>query len=420
MNVPPFNVKRLLCTTPLRISLTATIALVGLIEIVHASSFGVAELPNPLPLTCTEPQMRGLPDFSQPPKGTAKYRFNGTCTSPQRPGNQLTYKLEGSWTPAETNSQKPNASESVEITGYEPFLPDRAPGGRIYMYWTARCNKDPWLHPTKANCQRFGAMIPEDLGVAAPDLQATSFPRTGHVITPGDRKRLLAEYNRLYPPDVAMPLDRERDRTAALVNPQQKKESATGAIAKPFVPGGTAPLAIMETPKIKKPASGDRIIQGQMVVQIDPPKVGGSPVTELEFTWLDTPPNRPRYINTFAVDTSKLIQGYPVDQAVTRGQTGRWELRARVSGKTPPGAWSLSTPFYLALTAPATTQSMTIPKPGTSILQSPPKVLEQQPPQLFRPPASSFQSPQGGSLYIRPRGIEGKEEDDPQLVPEKE
>lgn len=364
------------------------------------SSFGTSPADPVFPLVCTEPLMRGLPDFSKPPKGTAKYRFGGTCISPSgRVGQQLVYRLEGSWTPAETDPQKPNASESVEFTGYEPFLPERAPGGRIYMYWTARCNKDPWLEPY-ANCQRLGAYIPDDLGVNVPDLQATSFPRTLNAITPGDRSRLLAEYLRINPPAFGKLLPPLKDQSAARVEPS-KKEPAPAAVSK--FPSSAALVAPL---KITKPPSGARIMQGQLVVQIDPSGLAGNPVTDLEFTWLDTPPNQTRFINPFTVDTKKLVQGYLVDQAVTRGHTGRWEIRARVSGKKPPGPWSPPTPFILALTPQDQTQSKDQSVPGSAFIQKPPPTA----------PAQSFR---GGSGLFRSRGIEETETEAPAPEAEK-
>ena len=94
--------------------------------------FSAEEAP-PVAATCTPPTLSGQPQFLSMPKGSAKYPFSGGCSRADQPGIQLKYRWEGSWTPAETNPNKPNASESIEIIGYEPFIPGRAPGGKIYM-----------------------------------------------------------------------------------------------------------------------------------------------------------------------------------------------------------------------------------------------------------------------------------------------
>ena len=146
-------------------------------------SFGTTPgIPGPVPTTCTPPRLTGLPNFINWPKGSVKYPFDGICTSPQKPEAQMKYRWEGSWSPSEKDPNKPNASESVEITGYQPFIPGRESGGRNFLYWTARCNRDPWLSEISASCQRLGAYIPLDLSEAAPDLQTTFFPKTRDLI----------------------------------------------------------------------------------------------------------------------------------------------------------------------------------------------------------------------------------------------
>jgi len=158
---------------------------------------GTGEPPRPIPVTCSQPLLDGLPRFLLWPKGSAKYRFQSTCASPTRPGAVITVRWEGSWTPSETKEDRPNASETLEITGFEPFLPDRESGGKIFMFFTARCTRDPWLQ--SGGCNPFGAYVPNDLRQAMPDIDKQSFPRTGSVISPMDKKRLYAEYRRANP-----------------------------------------------------------------------------------------------------------------------------------------------------------------------------------------------------------------------------
>ncbi|TKB82718.1 MAG: hypothetical protein E8D45_00060, partial [Nitrospira sp.] len=161
----------------------------------------------------------------------------------------------------------------------------------------------------------------------------------------------------------------------------------------------------MELLKITKPAAGSVVLHGQLVVQAQPPRVGGSPVTELEFKWVDAPPNQP-YVNAFTVDTAKLVQGLAIDPKVTRIQMGRWQVRARVSGRAVPGPWSEPMPFQLVLTQP--TQSMQSPQAKSSILQSPKEGI-QQGTGLIRLQTTPSQGLGAGTSVIRPRGVEGGE-----------
>jgi hypothetical protein len=153
---------------------------------------------QPIPVTCVKPLLTGLPQFLSWPKGSAKYRFQSTCSSPARPGAVMIVRWEGSWTPSETAPDRPNASETLEITGFEPFLPNRESGGKIFMFFTARCTRDPWLQ--SGGCTPWGAYVPDDLRQALPDIDKQSFPRTGNVIAAADKRRLYAEYLRINPP----------------------------------------------------------------------------------------------------------------------------------------------------------------------------------------------------------------------------
>ena len=147
-----------------------------------------------VPVNCSNPVMTTAPRFMSWPKGSAKYPFSARCNNPERAGT-MTVTWEGSWTPSETRPDRPNASETLTITGYEPFIPSREPGGKIYMYWTARCNADPWLQG--GACSRFGAYVPDDLRTAFPDIDNLSFPRTANAMSPALRQQQFVEYQRV-------------------------------------------------------------------------------------------------------------------------------------------------------------------------------------------------------------------------------
>ena len=126
------------------------------------------------------------------------------------------------------------------------------------------------------------------------------------------------------------PLAMKPTAPATKVNPLATAPATAATRANPLVKGPTDDMFTIVTP-----GKGDRVQQGRLVVMALQPKVGMTPVTELQFKWVDAPKSQPPYINTFAVDTQKLLKGYPIDQQVTRGHAGRWEVRARISGKAP-------------------------------------------------------------------------------------
>lgn len=394
--------------------LTATIP-----PCVDASSFGTAPSEPTrmlLPTTCSPPKLAGPPQFLSMPKGTAKYPFSGVCTSPESPGDQIQYRLEGSWSPSETDPNKPNASESVTMTGFEPFIPIRAPGGSIFMYWTARCKTDPWLQPENANCRLIGTSIPDDLREAVPNLLTLNFPKTDNMIGPADRQRLYAQYLRLNSPIAGTKLNRE----------------------------GRAPTPDMFI--ITNPVWNAHVQLGQLFVKATPPKIGATPLTGLEFRWLDAPPDWcgkppcPPYVHQNSIDTSLLLQGYQVEENVIRGHTGRWEVRARSSGKAVPGPWSFPVLFRIFLTQPTQSQRQTSPVQQTAPLPSssvvppspvqqsaplpssvtqaptPPPVPQAAPPppsSVMQAPASSSSTPaqmNRSSSMFTTRGVEGKKD----------
>ena len=151
------------------------------------------------PITCSNPVMKSAPRFLTAPKGSAKFPFTSYCTSPDPnvPG-AMTLRWEGSWTPSETRPDRPNASESITVTSYADFFPGREPGERgdpgakIFMYWTARCDGNPWLEPS--TCDRFGGYVPDDVRQALSQIDHERFPLTWKSISPSLKKHLLKQY----------------------------------------------------------------------------------------------------------------------------------------------------------------------------------------------------------------------------------
>ena len=152
--------------------------------------------PSAPTINCSNPVMTTAPKFLSSPVGSAKYPFTMSCTSPQRQGT-ISVVVEGSWTPSETRRDRPNASESVTVKGYEPFLPDRAAGGTIFMYWTGSCTADPWLQG--GTCSRFGEYIPDDMRAIFTNFVSRPFPLTGNSISSSLKQQLVAQYQAMNP-----------------------------------------------------------------------------------------------------------------------------------------------------------------------------------------------------------------------------
>ncbi|MDF0644434.1 MAG: hypothetical protein P0111_10410 [Nitrospira sp.] len=171
---------------------------------------------------------------------------------------------------------------------------------------------------------------------------------------------------------------------------------------------------------ITKPASGDKIAQGQLVITATPPKVGATNVTELELRFLDAPSAQRDsypYYTVFSVGTENLVQGYPVAQIVTGAYSGRWQVRARSSMKTPPGPWSYPVQFQLMKASQQQSSPIqTSPLPSSSVMQpsAVPQATPLPPPSVMQaPPPSSSASTQMRRSPFMSRGVEGQEADEP-------
>jgi len=193
------------------------------------------------------------------------------------------------------------------------------------------------------------------------------------------------------------PLPLKLEPPATKVNPLAKapERAATGVN-----PLGKMPVPAADMFLITRPNPGDRVQQGQLVVMAQPPKIGATLVTVLELKWLDAPPGQSPF-STFAVETPKLLQGVPIDQQMTQGRNGRWEVRARISAQPTPGPWSFPVQFQLFQTQPVQSQQ-----------QAPPPMVQQAPlpsSSVTQAPApSSVTQMKRSSSMVMPRGVEEK------------
>lgn len=277
------------------------------------------------------------------------------------------------------DSARTIAEEKINL--FDPAM--RQKKGSITSQWT--CNRDPWLSkPIPKTCAKI-------------DLKAsfqTSGPETAtHLF------QLVVQYQEFFgsfplssnlPPNVQAAVDKQYQvamlrqqpldqANTSRLQPNQPPQPGAGV----FTPGGasatsSAALAA-QMPRVLLPVPNGTVVQGQMVLKIQAPVTGAMRLTDMEFTWLDAPKTQP-YVNSFSAETPKLLQGYPVDQKVTRGQWGRWQVRVRMSGQGAPGPWSAPVAFALVATQP--TQS------------SPLQTLDQ--------------ARRGGTTLILPRGVDEK------------
>jgi len=168
-------------------------------------------------INCSKPVMKSAPTFLSYPKGSAKYPFTSYCTSPSVPG-AMTLRWEGSWNPSEIRQDRPNAVESITITAYEGFLPMREPGGKIFLYWTGRCDKDPWLQPS--TCDRFGSYVPPDVRDALTQIDHERFPLTWRSISSTLKQQLVKQYQAANQQASARMSDQQRIQSM-MTQPQQ-------------------------------------------------------------------------------------------------------------------------------------------------------------------------------------------------------
>jgi len=192
------------------------------------------------------------------------------------------------------------------------------------------------------------------------------------------------------------PLPLKLEPPATKVNPLAKTPERAATNVNPLA---VAPVTD-DMFTILKPASGDRVAHGQLVLLVKPPRLGTPPVTVLEFKYLDAPANNP-YSYTIAVETPKLLQGYVIPQQSAPAYAGRWEVRARTAAQPTPGPWSQPALFQLVVVQPVQSQTQsspmqqTAPLPSSSIIQTP------------APSSATTQMKRSPSM-IMPRGVEEK------------
>ncbi len=286
---------------------------------------------------------------------SSDYTVTGSCsvleTSFGRSRPVEAYAIN--WTA--TASHQPNTKATFETMTITVFVDGKITDtGSVNS--TMQCGKDPWRIAPSGPCRLVTRKTspPSFAGYVSMAYQkmlqdAPGLPLS-FALNPAQRAAVEKQYQ------IAMATQQPFD--PSMTRRQEPRGAATG----PFIPGGTPSnsdaLLVRQTPRILSPLPGATVVQGQLVVKATPAQVGATAVMDLEFTWLDTPPNQNRYVNLFpAQDAAKLAQGLPIPVGVTRGQPGRWEIRARTSGSGTNSPWSAPVPFQLVLTSPPQSQT---------------------------------------------------------------
>jgi hypothetical protein len=285
---------------------------------------------------------------------------------------------------AATASHQPNTKatfETMTLTLFE--LGQATLTGTVNS--TMQCGTDPWRVAPNGPCRLVVRKTtpPSFAGYVSMAYQKLLFDAPGLPLSfgliPAQRAALDKQYQ------VAMAAHQNFDPSQTSVSKPQ------GPGVSPFTPGGPTTsdaLLSRQMPRILSPASGAKVGVGQLLVKIQAPPLGSQPVSELEFTWLDSPTGQPRFVNTIpAIDTAKLVQGQYIDPKVTRLNYGRWEVRVRMIGQgAAAGPWSA--PASFTLVAAQQNQSIQGSSAKPPFLKSPSEALS------------------GGTTLIRPRGLE--------------
>lgn len=270
---------------------------------------------------------------------------------------------------------------------------------------TMQCGTDPWRQAPSAPC-RFPVRTtaPASLGgylrVAYDDSLAARAPGLplSVMLSPVQRAGLEKQYQ----------LSMATHQKPGALGPRRDKPGT------PLSPGNAAGLGagtnvLRDWPAIQEPNEGATVVQGQFRIRATAPQIDSGPDAELEFVWLDASALNP-YFNVWSVPMKDLINGTMVPAGVTRGQTGHWQVRARVS---PKGSWGPPWLFKLALTQPTQTLKMSPPNPATPFSSTEPISVEGVSKGSGRPQTTPQQGLGAGTTLIRPRGVEGGKGQEP-------
>jgi hypothetical protein len=358
---------------------SAAIAVLALVFPLTTQASAEGEIVAQISTACTVSNVTGTHKAA-----SSDYTLSGSCAVLETSFG-ATRPLAGyaiNWTA--TASHQPNTKATFETMSLASIeFGKTTDTGTVTS--TMQCGSDPWRIAPSGPCRLvtrktsppslagYVSMAYQQLLQDAPNLPL-SFK-----LNPQQRAAVDKQYQ------IAMAAQQKFDPSQTNVSKPQ------GPGAGPFMPGTpktSDAILSRQTPRILSPTSGATVAVGFLLVKIQPPALGTEPVSELEFTWLDTPAGQPRFVNTIpAIDTAKLTQGQYIDPKVTRLNYGRWEVRVRMIGQGgAAGPWSTPASFNLVASQPK--QSIQGPSSQSPFLKS---------------PSERFGA---GTTVIRPRGVE--------------
>jgi len=96
-------------------------------------------------------------------------------------------------------------------------MPSREPGGKIFIYCTGRCDRDPWLLPS--TCDRFGGHVPDDVREALRRIDHERFPLTWKAISPFLKQQLVKQHQQVNQ-QMSQGLNHQQNIQAMMIQPQ--------------------------------------------------------------------------------------------------------------------------------------------------------------------------------------------------------
>ncbi len=328
----------------------------------YAGAMGVPLGPPDQTVECKLNPTAGLVENFVP--GTSSYTTRGDCyTSIKSLSLNFFVITKGAYL---TNTKV--AQEKLDLFSVE----SGQPRGSVVSEW--KCPQDPWLVLQAKQCTSVSFRanfqnVPEEHGNAlyqlADYLQKYSSAPFSSIISPDSRKYLNVKW-------------KEFQRSLSRVPAGQ----ATGPDAQ------TGPNIAVLTPTVLLPQAGTAVVHGQLILKVQPPRIGQYHLTEIELTWLDDP--QKKFVNVFSAGADQTFQGYLIPPSYIQPGAAalgtRWQVRVRMNGNGTLGPWSAPVQFKLVSTLPTlptqsqkTSPILTTPQQGAGSTSSTAGAILSQP-----------------------------------------
>ena len=313
------------------------------------------------------------PTFAGPPfKGTASGNDFIQCTIDSATGSfaetQSNYTVQGDCQVSHQNpdpkggSTFPDMTEAFIWTAVGTYQPGKYNTGETISVRrptstqfttpviatftsTMLCGQDPWLQPDGLSCGSVRYQQTGTLGTSQGDQMVQAYltqtnpmvPRSS-MLSAQQRAALVQQYQKQHLSSLNL-----QSKPTAL--PAQPPAAAT---AGPSNLAGANRVAFSTAPIIVAPTPNTHAVEGFYVKVTVAGSYTGTEGVYVQFTWVDTPAtqNPHPYVNTWPITLKDLVNGIAVPSYITRGQYGRWQVRAQITSPTA-GAWGSPVLFYL-------------------------------------------------------------------------